>query len=85
MNSSAKSGILAGYPVTDVAVTLIDGSYHDVDSSELAFQMAASIAFSDGLRQASCVLLEPIMDMEVIVPEEFMGTIIGDLIPAGQR
>ncbi len=79
VNSAAKSGILAGYPVTDVAVTLIDGSYHDVDSSELAFQMAGSIAFSDGLRQASCILLEPIMDMEVIVPEEFMGTIIGDL------
>ena len=79
VNASAKSGILAGYPVTDVAVTLIDGSYHDVDSSELAFQMAGSIAFSDGLRQASCILLEPIMDMEVIVPEEFMGTIIGDL------
>ena len=79
VNSAAKSGILAGYPVTDVAVTLIDGSYHDVDSSELAFQMAGSIAFSDGLRQASCILLEPVMDMEVIVPEEFMGTIIGDL------
>ena len=90
--ASAKSGILAGYPVTDVAVTLIDGSYHDVDSSELAFQMAGSIAFSDGLRQASCILMEPIMDMEVVVPEEFMGTIIGDLnsrrakiISLGQR
>lgn len=77
--ASAKSGVLAGYPVTDVAVTLIDGSFHDVDSSELAFQMAGSIAFSDGMRQASCILMEPIMDMEVIVPEEFMGTIIGDL------
>ncbi len=77
--ASAKSGILAGYPVVDVAVTLIDGSYHDVDSSELAFQMAGSIAFSDGLRQAACILMEPIMDMEVVVPEEFMGTIIGDL------
>ena len=77
--ASAKSGILAGYPVTDVAVTLIDGSYHDVDSSELSFQMAGSIAFSDGMRKASSILLEPIMDMEVIVPEEFMGTIIGDL------
>jgi elongation factor G len=77
--ASAKTGILAGYPVIDVAVTLIDGSFHDVDSSELAFQMAASIAFSDGLRQASCILLEPIMDMEVVVPEEFMGSIIGDL------
>src|SRR3989338_2053343 len=77
--ASAKTGILAGYPVIDVAVTLIDGSFHDVDSSELAFQMAGSIAFSDGLRQASCILLEPIMDMEVVVPEEFMGSIIGDL------
>ena len=77
--ASAKSGILAGYPVTDVSVTLIDGSFHDVDSSELAFQMAGSIAFSDGLRHASCILMEPIMDMEVIVPEEFMGTIIGDM------
>ena len=90
--ASAKTGILAGYPVTDVAVTLIDGSFHEVDSSELAFQMAGSIAFSDGLRQASCILMEPIMDMEVIVPEEFMGPIIGDLnsrrakiISLGQR
>lgn len=90
--ASAKSGILAGYPVIDVAVTLIDGSFHEVDSSELAFQMAGSIAFSDGLRQAGCILLEPIMDMEVIVPEEFMGAIIGDLnsrrakiISIGQR
>jgi elongation factor G len=90
--ASAKTGILAGYPVTDVAVTLIDGSFHEVDSSELAFQMAGSIAFSDGLRQARCILMEPIMDMEVIVPEEFMGTIIGDLnsrrakiISLGQR
>lgn len=90
--ASAKSGILAGYPVIDVAVTLIDGSFHEVDSSELAFQMAGSIAFSDGLRQAGCIILEPIMDMEVIVPEEFMGVIIGDLnsrrakiISIGQR
>lgn len=90
--AAAKTGILAGYPVTDAAVTLIDGSYHDVDSSELAFQMAGSIAFTDGLRQASCILLEPIMDMEVVVPEEFMGSIIGDLnsrrakiISLGQR
>jgi len=89
---SAKSGVLAGYPVTDVAVTLIDGSFHEVDSSELAFQMASSIAFSDGLRKGSCILMEPIMDMEVIVPEEFMGSIIADLnsrrakiISLGQR
>jgi elongation factor G len=78
MNSS-KSGILAGYAVTDVAVTLIDGSYHEVDSSELSFQMAASIAFNDGLRKANPILLEPVMDLEVIVPEEYMGQVIGDL------
>jgi elongation factor G len=76
---AAKSGALAGYPVTDVKVTLIDGSYHDVDSSELAFQMAGSLAFNEGLRKGSPILLEPIMDMEVIVPEEYMGQVIGDL------
>ncbi|MCX5705821.1 MAG: elongation factor G [Candidatus Omnitrophica bacterium] len=76
---AAKSGSLAGYPVTDVKVTLIDGSYHDVDSSELAFQMAGSLAFNEGLRKANPILLEPIMDMEVIVPEEYMGQVIGDL------
>jgi elongation factor G len=76
---AAKSGILAGYPVTDVSVTLVDGSYHEVDSSELAFQMAGSIAFSEGLKKAKSILLEPIMDLEVVVPEEFMGQVIGDL------
>jgi len=76
---SAKSGVLAGYPVTDVQVSLVDGSYHDVDSSEMAFQMAGSIAFSEGLRKAHSILLEPIMDIEVVVPEEYMGTVIGDL------
>ena len=76
---AAKSGVLAGYPVTDLKVTLVDGSYHDVDSSEMAFKMAASIALSDGLRKGKSVLLEPIMDMEVTVPEEFMGAVIGDL------
>lgn len=90
--AASKTGVLAGYPVTDIAVTLIDGSFHEVDSSELAFQMAASIAFTDGLRQANCIIMEPIMDMEVIVPEEHMGSIIGDLnsrrakiISLGQR
>ena len=77
--SSAKSGILAGYPVTDVKVMLIDGSYHEVDSSEMAFKMAAAIAFNEGLRKGESILLEPIMDMEVIVPEEYMGFVIGDL------
>jgi elongation factor G len=76
---AAKSGVLAGYPVTDIIVTLVDGSYHDVDSSELAFKMAAGIALSDGLRKGKSVLLEPIMDMEVTTPEEFMGAVIGDL------
>jgi elongation factor G len=77
--NAAKNGVLASYPVTDVKVILVDGSYHEVDSSELAFQMAGSLGFSEGLRTARPVLLEPIMDMEVIVPEEFMGQVIGDL------
>ncbi|MGD0335889.1 MAG: elongation factor G [Candidatus Omnitrophota bacterium] len=76
---AAKSGMLAGYPVTDVKITLVDGSFHEVDSSEMAFKMAASIAFNEGLRKASCILLEPIMDMEIVVPEEYMGSVIGDL------
>jgi elongation factor G len=91
MNAS-KSGILSSYPVTGVMVTLIDGSYHEVDSSELAFSMAASIAFTEGLKKAKCVLLEPIMDIEIIVPEEFVGTVIGDfnsrrgkVVSLGQR
>jgi elongation factor G len=76
---AAKSGVLASYPVTDVMVTLVDGSFHEVDSSELAFKMAAGIALSDGLRKAHSILLEPIMDMEITAPEEFMGQVIGDL------
>jgi len=89
---AAKNGVLAGYPVTDVHVILVDGSFHEVDSSELAFKMAGSIAFQDGMKKAHPVLLEPIMDIEVLVPEEFMGQIIGDLssrrakiIALGQR
>ncbi|MFH0826913.1 MAG: elongation factor G [Candidatus Omnitrophota bacterium] len=76
---AAKSGCLVGYPVTDVKVVLTDGSYHEVDSSEMSFQMAAAIAFNEGLKKAGSILLEPIMDIEVIVPEEYMGTVIGDL------
>ncbi|MDP3731437.1 MAG: elongation factor G [Candidatus Omnitrophota bacterium] len=76
---AAKSGALAGYPVTDINVKLIDGSFHEVDSSELAFQMAAAIAFNDGLKKGSPILLEPVMDMETVVPEEYMGQVIGDL------
>src|SRR5512132_979166 len=73
------AGVLAGYPVVDVKVTLFDGSYHEVDSNENAFRMAASMAFKDGMRKASPVLLEPIMAVEVETPEDFMGNVMGDL------
>lgn len=76
---TSKTGVLASYPVTDIKVTLVDGSFHEVDSSELAFKMAAGIALTDGLRKAGPILLEPIMDMEIIVPEEYLGVVIGDL------
>lgn len=76
---ASKNGVLTGYPVIDTEVTLIDGSFHEVDSSELAFKMAGSIAFTDGLRQARCRLMEPIMKLEVIFPEEHTGDVIGDL------
>jgi elongation factor G len=72
-------GILAGYPLVDVKVTLQDGKYHDVDSSELAFKIAGSMAFKEAARRANPVLLEPMMAVEVITPEEFMGDVIGDL------
>ncbi len=74
-----KEGVLAGYPVTDVKVTLYDGSYHPVDSSEMAFKIAASMGFKKGVEQASPVLLEPILELEVICPEENVGDVIGDL------
>lgn len=73
------SGVLAGFPVVDVKVTLFDGSYHDVDSSEQAFKMAASMAFKDGMRKAEPALLEPIMSVEVETPEEYMGDVMGDM------
>jgi elongation factor G len=76
---SAQNGILANFPVTDISVNLIDGSYHEVDSSDIAFSMAAGLALTDGLKNASSILLEPIMDLEVIVPEQYLGDIIGDL------
>ena len=79
MREAAESGILAGYPVTDFKVTLVDGSYHEVDSSEMAFKIAASMAFKEGCRQAKSVILEPIMKVEVTVPEEYMGDVIGDI------
>jgi len=79
IRNAAQNGPLGGYPVTDLEVTLVDGSFHDVDSSDIAFQLAAEIAFKDGVRQGAPVLLEPIMNVEVVVPEESMGDIIGDL------
>jgi elongation factor G len=74
-----ESGVLAGYPVVDVKVTLYDGSYHDVDSSEMAFKIAGSMGFKEGCQQARPVLLEPIMKVEVVTPEENMGDVMGDL------
>jgi elongation factor G len=79
LNETLPSGVLAGFPVVDVKVTLFDGSYHEVDSNENAFRMAASIAFKDGMRKASPVLLEPMMAVEVETPEEKMGDVMGDL------
>ena len=74
-----QNGVLAGYPVIDVKVTLFDGSYHDVDSNEMAFKIAGSMGFKEGARRASAVLLEPVMKVEVVTPEDYMGDVIGDL------
>jgi elongation factor G len=74
-----ENGVIAGFPVVDVKVTLYDGSYHDVDSSEMAFKIAGSMGFKEGARKASAVLLEPIMRVEVVTPEEYMGDVMGDL------
>ena len=79
IQEASQSGVLAGYPVVDFKVTLFDGSYHEVDSNENAFRMAASIAFKDAMRKADPVLLEPMMAVEVETPEEFMGNVMGDL------
>ena len=79
IREALDSGVLAGYPVVDVKVTLYDGSYHEVDSSEMAFKIAASMGFKDGAKKAKPVLLEPIMSVEVVTPEEYMGDVMGDL------
>ncbi len=79
IQGALTSGVLAGYPVVDVKVTLYDGSYHEVDSSEMAFKIAGSMAFKEAARKANPVLLEPVMKVTVIVPEEYMGDVIGDL------
>jgi elongation factor G len=76
---AAQNGVLAGFPIVDVRVAVFDGSYHDVDSSEMAFKIAGSMGFKEGARKAGPVLLEPIMAVEVVVPEEYMGDVIGDL------
>ena len=74
-----QAGVLAGYPVVDVKVNLYDGSYHEVDSSEMAFKIAGSMAFKEAMRKADPVLQEPIMKVSVIVPDDYMGDVIGDL------
>ncbi|WP_027357642.1 elongation factor G [Desulfofundulus thermocisternus] len=79
VREAMENGVLAGYPVVDVRVTLVDGSYHEVDSSEMAFKIASSIAFKNGAQKAKPVLMEPVMKVEVVVMEEYMGDVIGDL------
>ena len=79
IKEAMESGAMAGYPVVDLKVVLYDGSYHDVDSSEMAFKIAGSMAFKAGTAKADPVLLEPYMKVEVVVPEEYMGDVIGDL------
>lgn len=79
VKEAAEAGVLAGYPVVDVRVTLIDGSYHEVDSNEMAFKIAASMAFKEGFQRGGAVLLEPIMKVEAVVPEEYLGDVLGQL------
>ena len=79
IKEALDSGVMAGYPVVDIKVTLIDGSYHEVDSSEMAFKIAGSMGFKEGCHRASPAILEPIMSVEVVVPEDYMGDVIGDL------
>jgi elongation factor G len=79
IKEAAETGVIAGYPVVDVKVTLFDGSYHDVDSDEISFRMAGIFGFKDGIRAATPIILEPIMTVEVVTPEDYMGDVIGDL------
>lgn len=79
LREAAEGGYLAGYPVIDFKATLVDGSYHEVDSSEMAFKVAASLAFKEGCKQSGVAILEPIMKVEITVPEEYMGDVIGDV------
>jgi len=79
IQEAMESGVLAGYPVVDIRVELVDGSYHDVDSSEMAFKIAGSMAFKNAMQRAKPKLLEPIMAVEVVTPEEYLGDVMGDL------
>jgi elongation factor G len=79
VRESAEAGVLAGYPVVDVKVTLFDGSYHEVDSNEMSFKMAATFAFREGIQKGGPVLLEPVMKVEVVAPEEYLGDVMGNL------
>ncbi|MHB1327829.1 MAG: elongation factor G, partial [Gemmatimonadales bacterium] len=79
IREALESGVLAGYPVVDVKVALVFGSYHDVDSSEMAFKIAGSMAFKEACRQAGPIILEPIMEVEVVTPGDYLGDVIGDL------
>ncbi len=79
VREALESGVLAGYPVVDVKARLVDGSYHEVDSSEMAFKVAGSMAFKEGMQKAGPILLEPVMEVEVVVPEEYVGDVVGDL------
>jgi elongation factor G len=79
IRQAMHTGVIAGYPMVDIKVALIDGSYHEVDSSEMAFKIAGSMAFKEAAKRANPVLLEPMMDVEVVVPEEYLGQVMGDL------
>jgi elongation factor G len=79
IREAMESGVLAGYPMVDIRVALLDGSYHEVDSSEMAFKIAGSMAFKDAAKRAGAVILEPVMQVEVVTPEEYMGSVHGDL------
>jgi elongation factor G len=79
IREAADSGVLAGYPVTDLKISLFDGSFHEVDSNEMAFKMAASMAFKEGVHKGGPVLLEPTMRVEVVAPEEFLGDVMGQI------
>ena len=79
IREALDGGVIAGYPLIDIKATLIDGSYHDVDSNEMAFKIAGSMALKEGVRRAKPVLLEPIMDVEVVTPDDYLGDVMGDL------